>query len=110
VLRSGGAVVRPFLGVSTSESVSGPLGAVVRDVANGGPAARAGLRPSSAPSGSGGDIIVEIDRTRVSGPDDVTTALEGHKPGDRVAVVVLRDGARKTLTVRLGRRPEGAGP
>jgi putative serine protease PepD len=110
VLRNGGQVVRPYLGVSTGESVSGPLGAVVRDVTGGGPADRAGLQPSNSPNGSDGDVIVEIDGKRVSGPDDVATSIEGRQPGDRVSVVVQRNGERKTLDVELGRRPEGAGP
>jgi putative serine protease PepD len=110
VLRSGGAVVRPFLGVTTGESLSGPLGAVVRDVTRGGPSDRAGLKPGASPSGADGDVIVGIDGKRVAGPDDVATAIEGHKPGDRVSVDVVRNGSRKTLEVQLGRRPEGAGP
>jgi putative serine protease PepD len=110
ILRSGRAVIRPYLGVSTGETRTGTLGAVVRGVTSGGPAAGAGLRPATRVDGSDGDVILSVAGKRITGPDDISTAIEGRKPGETVAIEVQRGQTRKTLQVKLGRRPEGAGP
>jgi S1-C subfamily serine protease len=41
----------------------------------------------------------------VDSPDDVAAAIASRSPGDRVAIVVQRDGGRQTLQVALGTRP-----
>ena len=66
---------------------------VVR-VDTGGPADRAGLRR--------GDIVLSIGREQIAGYQDVTTALGRHRPQDKVAVVVERDGTTRTLQAILG--------
>jgi len=68
--------------------------------ASGGPAADAGLRA--------GDVIVRVDGRTVRQPDDVSAAVEPHKPGDVVQVTVLRSGARVSFSVELGKRPPQA--
>ena len=77
---------------------------LVRKVTPGSPAAKAGLQAASA-SGEGGDLIVAIDGTPITGPDDVIHAVTAKQPGDSVTVVVLRDGKRQTIDVVLGTRP-----
>jgi len=52
----------------------------------------------------GGDVIVEFGGTEITDLYAYTYALRDHKPGDEVAVVVLREGKRLSLTVVLGRR------
>jgi S1-C subfamily serine protease len=42
----------------------------------------------------------------VNDPEDVATAIEDNKPGDRVEVTVRRGGAEQTIEVTLGQRPE----
>ncbi|HVL97213.1 MAG TPA: trypsin-like peptidase domain-containing protein [Solirubrobacteraceae bacterium] len=106
-LKSGQAIRRPFLGVSTSPSPDG-RGAVVRTVTPGGPASQAGLRPSASPLGTDGDVIVAIDGTAISDPDDVAAAVNGHEVGDEIRVTVRRGRDEVTLTVRLAQRPERA--
>ena len=71
-----------------------PAGAGIVAVDPGGPGARAGLQP--------GDVITAIEGTPV--PDAVTLqmVLAQHKPGDKVAVTVLQDGAAGTVQVVLG--------
>ena len=101
-LKRGEHIKHPYLGVSTGPSIGG-LGAAVQDVTPGSPAEHAGLRP-------GQDVIVSVAGQRVTGPDDIVQALDGHQPGDRVPIVVVRNGARRTLTVRLGDRPANVGP
>jgi putative serine protease PepD len=97
-LRGGQAIVRPYLGVTTSPAPGS--GARVEQVAPGGPADDAGLR-----AGTDGDVIVEVDGRAVRGPDDVSAAIAGKGPGDKVRVEVRRDGGRESLEVTLGRRP-----
>jgi S1-C subfamily serine protease len=50
-------------------------------------------------------VIVQVDGRGITEPDDVAQAIEGKKPGDRVKVRVLRDGAEQEITVELGKRP-----
>jgi S1-C subfamily serine protease len=60
------------------------------------PAERAGLKA--------GDVIVEFDGKTVKDLYEYTAAFNAKKPGDIVNIVVLREGARVTLTATLGRR------
>ena len=71
-------------------------GVLLSDVRAGGPAARAGIR--------GGDRIVALAGTTVANLYDMTYALQDHKPGETVDVVVIRDGQRVTLRAVLGER------
>jgi putative serine protease PepD len=95
-LMKSGKVQHAYLGVSTQDTTNGS-GAVVADVASGGPAASAGLQQ--------GDVITSVDGKAVSGSDAVLAVVDEHAVGDTVQVVVKRDGATKTLSVKLGQRP-----
>ena len=102
-LELGQTIAHPYMGVSTSEAITGS-GALVRRISPGSPAAKAGLQAASS-SGEGGDLIVAIAGTPIAGPDDVINAVTAKQPGDEVAVVVIRDGKRTTVDVTLGTRP-----
>jgi Lon-like protease len=52
------------------------------------------------------DTIVELDGEPVRIDGDVISLLARRSPGDRVALVVERDGERVPLELRLGRRPD----
>ena len=67
------------------------------EVRSGSPAAKAGLR--------GGDVLIAFDGAAIKTLYDFTFALREKKPGDRVAVVVLRDGKEVKATVELTTRP-----
>jgi S1-C subfamily serine protease len=58
------------------------LGAYVGRVAPGSPAEQAGLQS--------GDIITELNLRPIARAEDVSQALAGVRPGDRVVVVFLR--------------------
>jgi S1-C subfamily serine protease len=75
-------------------------GVVVHSVSLDGPAAKAGLK--------GGDKIVKADGKDVKNFDDLKTLVAGHKPGDKLALVVVRDGKEQGLTVTLGEGPSAA--
>jgi Tol biopolymer transport system component len=83
---------------SAMESSGG--GVALADVRPGSPAEKAGIK--------GGDKIVEMAGTRIENLMDMTFALQDHKPGDTIDVVVLRGGARTNLRATLGTR--GAAP
>ena len=51
-----------------------------------------------------GDVIVEFGGKPVKDLYQYSDALYAHKPGDEVVVVVLRNGQRVSLTVKLGKR------
>ncbi len=57
-------------------------GVVVTDVDDEGPAAEAELRP--------GDIIIEVNRSPVSSPEEFWTATARVKPGDSMLILVVR--------------------
>ena len=59
-------------------------GALVREVAPGGPSARSGIQP--------GDVIVRWDGSIVDSSDMLSTLISLTPPGTRVRVQVLRDG------------------
>ena len=73
-------------------------GVLLGDVRPGSPAEKAGLK--------GGDTLVEMAGTRIENLYDMTYALQDHKPGDTVEVIVLRGGQRVTLRATLGSRGE----
>jgi putative serine protease PepD len=96
-LARGEEIKRGYLGVETSDVVTGGDGAEVQDVVPGGPAERAGLRP--------GDIIKKVGDVEVKEPADVAAALETRAPGDKVEIEVERSGSTETIDATLGKRP-----
>ncbi len=79
---------------STAPGRTGPPpGTTVTSVAPGSPAAAAGVRT--------GDRITAMGGAPTTSMTDVVTVLRRHRPGDRVAVTVVRDGASRTTTVVL---------
>jgi hypothetical protein len=66
-----------------------------------------GVRAASPADSAGmkaGDVVVELAGKPVSDLQTYSDALYANKPGDTIDVVVLRNGERLTLRVRLGRR------
>ncbi len=54
----------------------------------------------------GGDIIIEIDGVKTETLADLFSALEDNKPGDTVAVVLMRGKRKMTVHVVLSKRPD----
>jgi len=73
-------------------------GAVVGSVEDGSPAAHAGLQA--------GDVIVSVDNHPISSSADLRNRIGLTPVGSDVAVEYLRDGARKSVTIRIA--PENA--
>ena len=79
---------------SAMESSEG--GVLLADVRPGGPADHAGIR--------GKDRVVAMAGTRIENLYDMTYALQDHKPGETIDVVVIRNVERLTLRATLGQR------
>ena len=79
-----------------------PAGAVVVEVVENGPAAKAGIQE--------GDIITELDGRTISGMSQLQQTLEYYAAGEKVDVVVQRSGGKgyeeKTVSVTLGSAKE----
>jgi putative serine protease PepD len=95
-LVNGGTVAHAYLGVQVADATSG-AGAAIGSVQSGSPAATAGLKT--------GDVVTAVNGDSIRGADDLTTAISGAKPGDKVELTVNRDGSQLTLTATLGTRP-----
>ncbi len=108
-----GRVVRPVLGLrlDTGQLAArlGIRGVVVLGVVPGGPADRAGVRPASVDPLSGrlrlGDVIVGLAGRDVEDYEALERRLDELEPGQRVQLVLERDGARRTVQVRLAAVP-----
>jgi serine protease Do len=104
-LKAHGRVVRGYMGVTLrevdpdlQESMRiGATGALVEDVSDNSPAARAGLKPY--------DVILGLDGRPVSNNDDLIARVSEMAPGTGARLDVLRDGKRQDLVVKLAERP-----
>jgi S1-C subfamily serine protease len=103
-----GRVIRPRLGITQAQEgylrQLGLQGVLVASVQEGTGAAKAGLRGfRRGPDGSIliGDVIVGVAGKKVTGYDDLVSALEKQKIGDTVPVRILRDDRELTVDVTL---------
>ena len=53
-----------------------------------------------------GDVVIRLADQTIESADDLTKAVRGHKPGDKVDVVIIRDKKQKTINVELGKTKE----
>lgn len=86
----------PFFGVIPEFGEAERPGVKISGVRPGSPADKAGVRA--------GDTIVKFGEVDVKTLDDLTFALRGKRAGDRVEVIVLRDGARHRTEAVLEER------
>jgi putative serine protease PepD len=92
-----GKAVRPILGIAGT-SIPDKGGALVQDVTPGSGADKAGIQS--------GDIITEVEGTKVTSITDVVSKLRSYKVGDSVSVTFKRDKDTKTAKVELS-APQG---
>ncbi len=82
-----------YLGLRTD------AGIVVLNVAQFGPAARAGIEP--------GDVIVEVAGQPVATPDDLQKQVRRHKIGDTISLTIQRLDQQEEIKVKAGKIPDG---
>ena len=108
-LRDNGKVTRGWLGVqiqpvtdeiAESMRLTGAKGALVSDVTDNSPAAKAGVRT--------GDTVVSVNGTEILEPKDLARRIAQIKPGEPVDLTVIRDGRPTTLSVEIGSMPSDA--
>jgi putative serine protease PepD len=90
-LKKGEKISHPFLGVSVGRSDTG--GALVNAVTPGSPADKAGLQQ--------GDIVTRFDGKAINNSEDLVTAVQSGKVGDRVELTYTRGGAENQATATL---------
>ena len=112
----------PWLGASGTDmtyeltqtmDVNVTYGWLIAQVASGGPAEEAGLQggtQQATVAGQtvtiGGDIIIALSGTRITGTDELSTFLEEYTlPGQTIDVTIIRDGQNMTLQLTIGTRP-----
>ncbi len=108
LIRSG-KLIRPGIGASLADArlvrrlgIEGE-GVLVLGVEQGGPAHRAGIRPTTQYGTEIvlGDIITAIQGNKVTSYDDIRNELEKYAVGDQVELSIIRDGAPAKLSVQL---------
>jgi len=98
-----GKVIRPWLGISMQQltpdlkkALKVEKGVFISEVISGDPADKAGLEP--------GDIILKVGDKEVDGIHDVQFAVLDYDPGDKIKVLVNRDGKEKTFKIKARAR------
>ncbi len=95
----GMGTVAGYLGVVSQNAAKG--GARIEEVTENSPAATAGLKA--------GDVVVSADKKEVKVAEEFRKMLQKTKPGQKIALDLLRDGKPMTMTVTLGERPQLTG-
>jgi serine protease Do len=83
---------RAMLGVTTEKA---DKGVEIQNISKESAAAKAGLKE--------GDVIIKIDDKKIEDPDDLSTAVKAHKPGEKVNITYLRDEKEQKATAELGK-------
>jgi len=103
-----GRVIQPGIGISLLADHwtrrLGLSGAVIYEIADGGPAARAGLEGVRASRGGRvalGDRIVEVDGRPIRANDDLVLAFEEAGVGATVTLTVVRDERERDVRITL---------
>lgn len=93
-----GATIQNFTAeMAEAQGMGDQRGAIVSDLAAGGPSQRAGL--------VAGDVIVSINGHAVKSSSELTREVAKAKPGDVLKLDVIRDGKHRAVEVRSGTRP-----
>jgi serine protease Do len=109
-LKDKGAVTRGWMGaevqsvtpdIAESLGMKTVSGAIVANVQNNGPAAKAGLKS--------GDVITAVAGEPIKNANELIKKIHAMAPGSSVQLATLRQGKDGSLNVRLGRLPDQPG-
>ncbi len=101
-----GMIVRPWLGlkgqsvtfdIARAQGLDRPVGVIVREVYDDGPADLAGLRR--------GDLVLSIDGREVFDERGLKFLAATRSPGERTELIILRGGKERTIRVTLAPPP-----
>ena len=101
-----GYYAKSYIGVSVADvseemqSYGLPKGAAVKLVAEGSPAAEAGLQVN--------DIITEVGNTQITGSSDLADQISAATPGDLLELTIYRQGETLTLEISVGEQIQSA--
>lgn len=93
--RIGVAIQEVTQALAKSFGMDAPRGALVASVEKDGPAAKAGIEP--------GDVILSVDGQPVETSSALPPLIADIKPGTSARLEIWRDGAKRTVTVTVGR-------
>jgi len=110
-----GHIVRPYLGVafeplkmlssadrqSIGVDVKGDNGAIITQVYPGSPAESAGLQQY--------DVVLEANRQKIDDADDLNAMIQKLKVGDKLVLMLSRNGQQQLVSVTLKERPDSFG-
>jgi serine protease Do len=83
---------KAMLGVTTDEVENG---VEIQSITKQSAAEKAGLKE--------GDIITRVNDRKIESPDDLSDAIQDHKPGEKVTITYLRDKKEQKVTAELGK-------
>jgi S1-C subfamily serine protease len=122
LINTGSYEDHPWLGASGTDMTYGiaevmdadvTYGWLIAEVTSGGPSDKSGLQGGTEQVRIGeervvigGDIIIAINGTRISGIDDLSAYLEEYTlPGQTIDLTIVRDNETITVSLELGSRP-----
>jgi S1-C subfamily serine protease len=97
-----GKIQRAYLGVyyreiddevAKEKGLKGTQGIFVEDLVEGGAAEESGIKK--------GDIVVQIENSAINTKSEMLEVIGQHNPGDKVSVMILRDGKEMVIPVTL---------
>jgi serine protease Do len=107
-LKASGIVTRGWLGVSIQNlspelaeyyGVKDGKGALVGEVFEGDPAAKAGIKPK--------DVIIEVDGDKIEDSRDLSQKIAEIRVGEKITIKVVRGGKEHTFRLEIAKRTEG---
>jgi len=105
-LINGGKIERGYIGatiqnftaeMAEAQGLADQKGAIVTDLAPGGPSQRAGVMI--------GDVVVGVNGVAVKSSSDLTRQVARVRGGDTLRLDIIREGKRRMVEVRTGVRP-----
>lgn len=80
--------------VSAVTGTTGVVGALVHDISAGSPAEKSGLKSK--------DVVTTFNGVPIRNEVDLTAQVRSLRPGEKVTMVIVRDGVSKNLSVTVG--------
>ncbi|MFF4559358.1 trypsin-like peptidase domain-containing protein [Streptomyces sp. NPDC001422] len=96
-----GRATHPVIGVTLDMNYTGDGARVAAKAADGGPAVSP-RGPGAEAGVKAGDVITEVDGTRVHSGEELIVRTRAHRPGDHLGLTLRRGGAERTVTLVLG--------